>query len=258
MKWNRGKGTVKNVRGIKLGQREKPEKVTKIPTKPIPIYVQGTIKWKPNTCSKWQWNLFYSKVIPRSINTFIPLGDETINSSFVERGRSLMHSQPHPPCTSSSEWNQRPRMSFFRSPKMWKSQGERSGQYEECWSVSQPSFWSLSLIRLAAWGWALSCKRMVPSDSIPGRLDTSLLFFAFLHFQYWTNTLYTTLTSRAIKEQLCGPVSFHYACLLPKALPAVSRNVFYGGCSVFICLPLIRKIWFSITNLRIKINVNQP
>ena len=37
----------------------------------------------------------YSKVIARSVNTFIPFGDETINSSFVERGRSLMDPQPH-------------------------------------------------------------------------------------------------------------------------------------------------------------------
>ena len=87
-----------------------------------------------------------------------------------------------------------------------------------------------SLTRLAVWGRSLSCKRMISSDSIPGRFDfiersstlnhqemnhTSLLLFAFLHFQCWTNTLYTTLTFRAIKKQLCGPVRFHYACLLP-------------------------------------------
>ena len=46
--------------------------------------------------TKWQWNLFYSKVIARSVNMFIPLGDETTNSSLVERGRSLMDPQPHP------------------------------------------------------------------------------------------------------------------------------------------------------------------
>ena len=72
---------------------------------------------------------------------------------------------------------------------------------------------------------ALLCKKMIPSDSIPGRFDFmarrstlshqernhTCLFFACLHFQCWTNTLYTTLTSRAIKKQLCGPVRFHYA-----------------------------------------------
>ena len=35
---------------------------------------------------------FYSK----AINTFIPLGDETINFSLVKRGRSLTDPQPHP------------------------------------------------------------------------------------------------------------------------------------------------------------------
>ena len=40
--------------------------------------------------------LFYSKVITRSVNTFIPLGDETINSSLVEIDRSLMDPQLHP------------------------------------------------------------------------------------------------------------------------------------------------------------------
>ena len=77
---------------------------------------------------------------------------------------------------------------------------------------------------------------------------TSLFFFACLHFQCWINTLYTTFTSRAIKKQLCGPVSFQYVCLLPciwqyryvtTVLPAFTRNVFYSGCSVFIWLPLI-------------------
>ena len=166
-------------------------------------------------------------------------------------------------CTSSSEWNRRPRISLFRSPKMWKSQGERSGLYGGCWSVPQPNLWSLSLTRLAVWGRALSCKRMIPSDNVPGCFDimarrstlshheanhTSLLFFACLHFQCWTNTIYTTFTSRAIKKQLRGPVRFHYACLLPyrwqyryvtTVLPAFARNVFYSGWSVYIWLPLI-------------------
>ena len=40
--------------------------------------------------TKWQWNLFHSKVTARSVNTFILLGDEIINSSLVERGRPPM------------------------------------------------------------------------------------------------------------------------------------------------------------------------
>ena len=58
-----------------------------------------TYKGQPNEnrtpATKWQWNLYYWKVIARSVNTFIPLGDETINTSLVERGRSLMDPQPH-------------------------------------------------------------------------------------------------------------------------------------------------------------------
>ena len=54
---------------------------------------------------------------------------------------------------------------------MWKSQGERSGLYGECWSVYQPNVWSLSLTGLSTWGQALSGKRMIPSNSIPGRFD---------------------------------------------------------------------------------------
>ena len=131
-------------------------------------------------------------------------------------------------------------MSFLRSPKMCKSQGERPGLYGGCWSVSQPNLLSLSFTRLAVWGRALSYKRVIPSDSIPRRFDcmvcsstlshqetdhTSLLFFACLHFQCWTNTLYTTLTSRAIKKQLCEPVRFHYACFLPLQMAVSIRNI---------------------------------
>ena len=118
-------------------------------------------------------------------------------------------------CNSSSEWDRRPRMSFFRSPKMWKSQGQRYGLYGECWSVSQSNLISLSLTRLAVWGQGLSCRRMIRPTGFPGRFDimacsstlshqktkhTSLILFACFHFQCWTNTLNTTLTSGAIKK----------------------------------------------------------
>ena len=117
------------------------------------------------------------------------------------------------------------------------------------------------------WGRSLPYKRMIPSDSIPGRFNfmarsntlnhqvtnhTSLLFFACHHLQCWTNTRYTTLTSRAIKKQLCGPVRFHYAYLLPyrwqywyvtTVLPAFASNMFYVGWSVCIWLSLIFIVW---------------
>ena len=148
-------------------------------------------------------------------------------------------------------------MFFFRSPKHVEvARGK-------VWAVRRMLVFlsQISLTRLAVWGRALSCKRMIPSGSIPGRFEfmarrstlsheetnhTSLLFFACLHFQCWTNSLYTTVTSRAIKKKLCGLVRFHYACLLPyrwqyryvtTVFPAFDRSVFYGGCSVFIWPP---------------------
>ena len=56
---------------------------------------EGQLNENRTPDTKWQ-RKFHSKVIARSVNTFIPLGDETINSSLVERGRSLMDPQPHP------------------------------------------------------------------------------------------------------------------------------------------------------------------
>ena len=60
------------------------------------LYYDGQSNENRTPAATWQWNLLYSKVIARSVNTFIPLGDETINSSLVERGRSLMDPQLHP------------------------------------------------------------------------------------------------------------------------------------------------------------------
>ena len=146
------------------------------------------------------------------------------------------------------------------------TRGKICGIYGGCWSVSQPNLWSLSLTRMTVWWRAFSCESMIQSDSIPGRFDfmarrstlsqqemnhTSLLFFACLHFQCWTNTLYTTLTSRAIKKQLRWPVRFHYACLpsyRPKwqyryvttVLPALATNTFFDGCSFFIRLVFLK------------------
>ena len=64
------------------------------------IYIQYMYEGQSNEnrtpATKWQWNLFYSKVIVTSVNTFIPLGDETINYSLVERERLLIDPHPHP------------------------------------------------------------------------------------------------------------------------------------------------------------------
>ena len=133
---------------------------------------------------------------------------------------------------------------------MWKSQGERFGMYGGCLSVFQSNLWSLSLIILTVWGWALSCKRMIPSDTIPAtkKRTTPLCSSLLACISNAGRTHYTKHTSGAIKEQLCGPVRFHYAFLLTyrwqhryvtMVLPAFVGNVFCGGCSVFIWVPLI-------------------
>ena len=56
----------------------------------------GTVKWKPNTRYKVTMEfVLFTKLIVRSVNTFIPLGEEIINSSLVETGKLLMDPQPH-------------------------------------------------------------------------------------------------------------------------------------------------------------------
>ena len=181
-----------------------------------------------------------------------------IHSSLVERDRSLMDPQPHPllyflvrmKLTSMNVFLQVAKNLEVTRIKIWAVR-----RMEKSFPTK-----SLKLIphQICSIGTALSCKRMIPSDSIPGHFDfmgcsstlshketnhISLLFFTCLHFQCWMNTVYTTLTSTAIKKQLCGPVHFHYACLLSyrwqyryitTVLPAFARNVFYGRCSVFI------------------------
>ena len=183
---------------------------------------------------------------------------------YKEVGRWCIHNLTHS-CTSSSERNRRLRISFFRSQKMWKSQRERSGLYGGCWSVSQPNLWSFSLTRLAVWGRALSCRRMIPYDSIPGRYDFmarrnnlshqetnhTFLFFSWLHFQCWTNTRYTTLTSRAIKKQFSSPVVFtmhvsyptygsidtsQQCCQLLRGMCFIAGVRFSFDCRLYICI----------------------
>ena len=103
-----------------------------------------------------------------SVNTFISLGDETINSSLVERGRSLMDPQTHPSCTSSFEWNRHPRMSSFissRNVEVTRGKIWAAGRILKCLPAK-----SLNLIPHQI-GRALSYKRMISSDSIPGRFD---------------------------------------------------------------------------------------
>ena len=170
-----------------------------------------------------------------------------INSSLVERGRSLMDPQPHPLLHFLVQMKQ---MSTNVFPQVAKNCGSHKGTDLGCMEYVEVFPSQIFEARLAVRGRALSCKRMSPSDSIPGSFDfmahrstlshqqsnyTSLLFFACFHFQCWTNTLYTMLTTKAIKKQVCGPVRFHHAYLLlyrwqyqyvTAVLPVFVRNMF--------------------------------
>ena len=163
----------------------------------------------------------YSKVIARNVNNFVPLGDDQFQS--CRKGSLLMDPQPHPLLHFLVRMKPTSRNVFCKVAKNVEVTGERSGLYGWCWSVSQPNLWSLSLTRLIRTGvimqkdncfrhhyrpFLLYCASQHPHPS--GNEHISLLFFACLHFQCWTNTLYTTLTYSSMKKQLCGPVRFHY------------------------------------------------
>ena len=149
-------------------------------------------------------------------------------------------------------------MSFFRPPKCG-SQGKRSGLYGGCWSVSQWNLWSLSLTRLAVWRRAFSCKRMIPSDSIPGRFDFmarrrtlshqetnhlsallrllpfSMLYEHTLHYAHLQSNKETTVWTCSFS--LCMSPTLQMAVTIRNN--SVASNVFYRGCSLFIWLHLI-------------------
>ena len=123
--------------------------------------------------TKWQWNLFYSKVIARNISTFIPLGDETFNSSLVERGRSLMDPQPHPLLHFLVRMKPRSTNVFLQVAKNVEvTRGK-------IWAVRRmlkcfPAK-SLKLIphQIGSMGTSVIMQKMIPSDSVPGVLTLS-------------------------------------------------------------------------------------
>ena len=99
---------------------------------------------------------------------FIPLEDKTINSSLVERGRSLMDPQPHlllhflvrMKTMSTKVFLQVAKNVEVTRGKIWAA-----GRILKCLPAK-----SLNLIPHQI-GRALSYKRMISSDSIPGRFD---------------------------------------------------------------------------------------
>ena len=86
------------------------------------------------------------------------------------------------------------------------------------WQYGNGRYHAKGWFRPTAFQGVLTCVdefRVIQHPQPPTNEPHLSALFSCLHFQCWTNTLYTTLTSRAIKEQLCGPVRFHYAYLLP-------------------------------------------
>ena len=140
----------------------------------ISFYVWGAVKWKMNTRYEVTMEFIYSKVIARSVNTFIPLGDETINSSLVDRGRSLMDPQPHlllhfliwiKP-TSTNVFLQVVKNVEVTRGKIWAVR-----RILKCFPAK---FLKLIPHQIDSMGRALSIKRIIPSESIPGHFDVGV------------------------------------------------------------------------------------
>ena len=200
----------------------------------------------------------YTKVIGRNVTTFIPLADDTINSSLVVRGRSLMDSRLRPLLYFLVRMKPTSTNVFLQVAKIIKAHGEHldcaeDGKYFPAKSLKliphHIDRMGMSIVMQkddstrqhsrAFWLYGAS------QHPLPLRNEPHLSALVCLPpFPMLDKHIYTTLISRAIKKQLCGPVRFHYACLLPytfvtTVLLAFPRIVFYGGCSVFIWLPLI-------------------
>ena len=122
--------------------------------------------------TKWQWNLFYSKVTATSVNTFIPLGDATISSSFVERGRLLMDPQPHPLLLFLVQMKP---MSTNVSLQVAKNVEVTRGKI---WAVRRMlKCFPANLTRLAVWGWAYHAKGWFCPTAFQGVLTLTLRSF---------------------------------------------------------------------------------
>ena len=161
--------------------------------------------------------------------TFITLGDETINSSLVERGRLLMDPLPHPLLHFLVRMKPTSTNVFLQ---VTKNAGVTRGKTYavrrmlKCFPAK-----SLKLIpyQIVSMGTGVIMQK---DDPFRHHSRAFWLYRVFQHPQPPRNerhlsallcmppfsmmdehTVYATLASRAIKKQLCGPVRFHYAYL---------------------------------------------
>ena len=186
--------------------------------------------------------MFYSNVIARSVNTFFTLGDGTINSSLVERGKLLRDPQP---CS---------RLHFF--VRMKPTSTNVFLDVAKNVKVTRGKIWTvgrmlkrfphqIGSIRIgiimqkddsfrhhsrAFWLYGAS-QHLQPPRNEPHR--SAILYFPPFPMLGEYTLHYAHLQSN--KKQLCGPVSFRYACLEPyrwqyqyvtTVLPVFARNVF--------------------------------
>ena len=160
-----------------------------------------------------------------------------------------------PSCTSSPEWNRRPRMSFFRSPKMLEvTRGK-------IWAVRRmlECFPAKSLNLILHQITCVIIQMIILSDSIPGRFDlmarrstlshhvSALLCLPLfpvldeytLHYAHLQSNKETTVWTCAFS--LCiSPTLQMAVSKRNNSVASFARKVFYDGCSDFIWLPFIQ------------------
>ena len=112
------------------------------------------------------------------------------------------------------------------------------------WQYGDRRYHAKGCLRPTAFQGVLTLRR-VPAPSATKKRTTALLCLPPFPMLDEHTLHYAHLQSN--KEITCGPLRFHHACLLPNrwqfrytitVMPAFARNVIYGGCSVFIWLPL--------------------
>ena len=188
-----------------------------------------------------------------------------MNSSLVERGRSLMDPQLHPFLHFLVRMKPTSTNVFLKVTKNVKVTMRKILAVRRMFKYFPAKSLKLIPHQIGSMAAGLSCKRLIPSESIQGVL-----------------TLWRVATPSVTKKRttpLCsfllasisntGRKNLHHvhllnnkettvwtcACLLPyrlqyryvtKVLPAFVRNVFCGGYSVFVSLPLILNVVIEI------------
>ena len=228
---------------------------------PTTFLVYTVYKWQSNEyrtpATMLKSNLFYSKVIARNVNIFITLGDETMNSSLAERGRSLMFPQPQPllhflvrmKLTSTNVFLQVAknvevtRGKIWTVPRMLKCFPGKSLKFipHHIGSMGTGVIMQMddSVRQNSRMFWLYGASQHPHPPRNEPHLSVLLCLPPFPMLDEHT-LHYAHLLSN--KGRTRWTVHFHNACLLPyrwqfryitTVLPAFARNEFYGWCSDF-------------------------